>query len=120
MPFWDDVKTSSLPDLSDRLMLVDVFEKPQRFRLNFVGQQLIDRYGESITGNFVDEMELRHPLQYLASQCCATVESRTPTYYSRSAAAAEKSPGLVAYSRILLPMWGNGHIGMLLGVVKWQ
>lgn len=68
MPFWDDVKTSSLPDLSDRLLLVDVFEKPQRFRLNFVGQQLIDRYGESITGNFVDEMELKHPLQYLASQ----------------------------------------------------
>ena len=26
MPFWDDFKTSSLPDLSDRLMLVDVIE----------------------------------------------------------------------------------------------
>lgn len=30
MPFWDDFKISSLPDLADKLMLVDVFEKPER------------------------------------------------------------------------------------------
>ena len=32
MPFWDDVSLSALPGLEGRLMLVDVFEKPQRFR----------------------------------------------------------------------------------------
>ena len=120
MPFWDDVKISSLPDLSDRLLLVDVFAKPQRFRFNFVGQQLISRYGESITESFVDEMQLKYPLDYLASQCCATVESRAPTYYAFGAGAAGESRGLLAYSRILLPMWGDGHIGMLLGALQWQ
>src|SRR5450631_2832921 len=40
MPFWDDVKLSSLPDLSDRLLLVDAFENPPRFRLNSVGAQI--------------------------------------------------------------------------------
>ena len=32
MPFWDDVNVASLPKLADHLMLVDVFQDPQRFR----------------------------------------------------------------------------------------
>ena len=36
MPFWDDANLSSLPDLSGRLMLVDVFDKPVRFRLEML------------------------------------------------------------------------------------
>jgi len=117
MPFWDDFKFSALPDLSDRLILIDVFEKPGRFRLNSIGQQLTERYGETITGKFIDEIELRNPLEYLPSQCSATVESRAPTYYQHGTDEVEKSPGPVSYSRLLLPMWGNGHIGMLLGIV---
>jgi hypothetical protein len=120
MPFWDDVKVSSLPDQCDKLMLIDVFVKPQRFRFGFVGQQLIAQYGESIISNFIDETELRYPLEYLASQCCATVESQKSTFY---ACGLTERGGLRcrdAYSRLLLPMWGNGHIGMLLGAWKWS
>lgn len=120
MPFWDDFRTSALPDLSERLMLIDAFEKPGRFRFNFLGRQLTDRYGEAIAGRFLDEVELRDPLEYLLSQCGATIESRAPTFYQHGAGTGQKSSAPVSYSRLLLPMWGDGHIGMLLGAFDWH
>lgn len=120
MPFWDDFKASSLPDLAERLMLVDVIDMSVRFRLNFLGQQLTDRYGELITNKFLDELELKNPLEYLPSRCSATVESQAPTFYQHGTSDIRKSQGPVSYSRLLLPMWGNGHIGMLLGAFTWH
>lgn len=110
MPFWDDVKLSALPDLADSLLLMDVFALPERFRFRTVGGGLAQRYGEAVTGKFIDELNLRAPFGYLRAQCSATVEARAPTYHVDAA----------GYSRILLPMWGDGHISMLLGAVDWR
>lgn len=119
MPFWDDVKISSLADLADAVMLIDVLGEPVRFRLNFAGRRVIDRYGEAINGRFLDELDRRSPLEYLLAQCSATVESRQPTFY-RHAAGRTRSVGAPSpYSRLLLPMWGDGHIGMLLAAFAW-
>lgn len=119
MPFWDDFKASSLPDLSDRLMLLDVIDEPVRFRINFLAQQLTDRYGAVITSKFIDELELKNPLEYLPSQCSATIESRASTFYRHGTGEIRNSQGPASYARLLLPMWGNGHIGMLLGAFAW-
>ncbi len=110
MPFWDDVKLSALPDMADSLLLIDVFELPERFRFRTVGGGLAQRYGEAVIGKFIDELNLRAPFGYLRAQCSATVEARAPTHHADAA----------GYSRILLPMWGDGHIGMLLGAVDWR
>lgn len=120
MPFWDDVTMSSLPELADCLMLIKAFAKPERFRLQSVGQQLIDRYGEPVAGKFIDEMELRNPFEYLRSQCSATVESRAPTYYQHGPRNLENLRVAGSYSRLLLPLWGDGHIGMVLGAMYWR
>jgi hypothetical protein len=112
MPFWDDMNPSALADLSDRLMLIDVFNNPVRFRLALVGDEIKAQHGGELIGKFLDELKVREPLSYLNSQSSATVESRMPTYY-RSPEAGRRG-----YSRLLLPMWGNGHIGMLLGAVS--
>jgi hypothetical protein len=109
MPFWDDVKLSALPDQADSLLLIDVFVLPERFRFNTLGKDLAQRYREALISKFLDELDLRAPFSYLRAQCSATVEARAPTYFSDA-----------DYSRLLLPMWGNGRIGMLLGVVGWQ
>jgi hypothetical protein len=110
MPFWDDVKLSDLPDLSDRLLLIDVFEQPERFRLNAIGAGL---GGEALAGLFIDQTELGHPFAYLRAQCAATVEASAPTYHR----CETPDP---AYGRLLLPMWGQGRIGMLLGAVDFD
>jgi hypothetical protein len=108
MPFWDDIKLSALSELAEDFFLIDAFVLPERFRFNAVGKGLAQRYGQAINSKFLDELDLRAPFAYLRAQCSATVESRAPTCYSDS-----------GYSRILLPMWGDGRIGMLLGAVEW-
>jgi len=52
MPFWDDVSLAALPNLSGRLMLIDVFDKPLRFRFGIVGKELQARYRADVVGKF--------------------------------------------------------------------
>ncbi len=112
MPFWDDLTPSALAQRASIVLLIDVFAKPERFRFNHISDALAQRYGENIAHKFADEIDLRDPFAFLRAQASATVEARAPTYY-RSIVAGE--PG---YSRLLLPMWGDGRIGMLLGALE--
>lgn len=114
MPFWDDAKLTDLPELADRLLLIDVFERPERFRFRDTGDAL---HSQDLTGRFIDEIELSWPFEFLRSQCSATVESATPTYFRHEG--GKQSPSMGDYSRLLLPMWGEGRIGMLLGAVTF-
>ncbi len=107
MPYWDDVKLSSLPGLVDSLMLIEAFDKPERFRFDIVGKKLVSKYGKDFAGGFADEIDIHAPLDFIRAQASATVESRAPTYHRHG-----------TYARLLLPMWGDGRIGMLLGAVS--
>jgi hypothetical protein len=109
IPFWDDVKPSQAP-LAGHVMLIEAFEDPLRFRLHIVGEDVTRRFGEAISGKFTDEVDPRPPIDGLTDQCQATVERRAPTYFRHMA-------GGMRYSRMILPLWGNGHIEMLIGAV---
>jgi hypothetical protein len=118
LPFWDDVSLSALPDLAANLLLLEVGEAPTRFRFGMVGEEIKRRYGGDLMGKFVDEIISRPPFEFLNSQVSATVESRAPTYY-RHATPRTAGPGAAhAYSRLILPLWGDGAIRMLLCAVK--
>ncbi len=105
MPFGDDLDLPKLRELEDRLMLIEVFEQPLRFRFNIVGKKIREAYGADLAGKFSDEIEMKGPLAYFAAQASATIEAREPTYYGDGV------------KRLLLPMWGDGHIASLLGVI---
>jgi hypothetical protein len=109
MPFWDDVKISALGELASRLMMIEATDKPVRFRVasGLVGADIKQRYGHDLSGKFLDEIDVAAPLQFLQSQCSATVEGRAPTYYRNADSAG-------SYGRLLLPLWGEGRVGMLL------
>jgi len=113
MPFSDDVNLSPLERLSAHLLLIDVFSGPQRFRFNHLGKNIITKLGTSPTGQFVDELKLTEPLNYLIAQASATVEAGAPTLYY----AARKKTRRSRYSRILLPAWGNGRVDLLIGAI---
>jgi hypothetical protein len=115
MPFWDDVKLSSLPDLADRLMLIDSFECPQRFRFNLVGERIRERYGADLAGEFMDEIDPKTPLEFFSAQASATIEAKLPTFFRGTAPASGRRQS--GYDRILLPLWGQGYISMLLGAI---
>jgi hypothetical protein len=105
VPFCDDVKLSALPGFENNLVLVDVFEKPQRFRLNIVGNNIREWYSADIVGKFVDELEAKGPLVYFTAQASTTVEAAEPTYFHDG------------FARLLLPLWGGGYVSMLLGTI---
>lgn len=119
MPFSDDVNLSTLPDLSDRLMLIEVFDQPVRFRLGMLGEEIKAQRDGNVVGKFLDEIDARPPLHYLHAQCSAAVEGRAPTYYRHGSTKRSRASTADAYSRLLLPMWGDGRIGMLLAGVAW-
>ncbi|HYM31513.1 MAG TPA: hypothetical protein VEU47_09455 [Candidatus Cybelea sp.] len=100
-------------------MLIDVFEKPERYRFSIVGRQINERYGTAIAGKFADEIEARNPIEYLRSQGSATVERGAPTYFQCISDADAETRGSHSYVRMLFPMWGEGHIGMLMGAISW-
>jgi hypothetical protein len=110
VPFGDDFAPSAVPQLSGRLIVLDVFDKPNRFRYSsLLGKDLERRYGEDVRDLFVHEAAPRTPFDYLEAQAQATVEGAKPTYYRAG-----------DYSRILLPMWGDGRISMLVGAIAWR
>jgi hypothetical protein len=108
IPFWDDVKLSTQAPFSDHVVMIEAFENPLRFRFDLVGEDVTRRYGATIAGKFTDEVDLHPPIDGVTDQCQATVERRVPTYFRHIA-------GGTGYSRLILPLWGNGHIEMLIG-----
>jgi hypothetical protein len=114
MPFADDLDPSALSSLEGRLLLIEVFESPLRFRVTSLGHDIRVHYGSDLSGKFLDELEMKPPLEYLPAQSSATVESRAPTFYSSTPAGARSRAG---YARLLLPMWGNGQVQRIFGAI---
>lgn len=113
IPFWDDLNPAAMSAERGRLMLLDVFEKPERFRFALADPQLVPSQEAELSGKFIDETELGENFAFLRAQASATVEARAPTYYRCGSRGL--SPG---FARLLLPMWGDGRIGMLLGAIE--
>jgi hypothetical protein len=118
IPFADDVKVDALPGLADNVLLIDVFEKPFRFRFAAVGRRIVEQHGSDLDGKFVDEFVDREPLDYFFSQCSATVEGHMPTYFQHGLI-EKKKKSAGNYARVIFPLWGDGHISMLLGAIAW-
>ncbi|MDP3658263.1 MAG: hypothetical protein Q8R45_15020 [Brevundimonas sp.] len=109
MPFWDDLVPGDMGDLQADVFTLEVFDKPERFRFGLVGENLEACCIGEVEGLFLGEDRLPEPFGFLLSQASATIESAVPTLH--------RSDGKMAYSRLLLPMWGEGRIGLVLGVI---
>jgi hypothetical protein len=107
MPFTDDLDLSVLSSLSGKPFLLSVFAGPERFRFEFAGDGL-----QAGAGQFIDEAAPDIYFNYLRAQSSATVEAAEPTFLRLTQDSGHK------FSRVLLPMWGNGQVNMLLGAIE--
>lgn len=114
IPFWDDFNPTMLPDLQDRLFLIGVYPRPERYRYDRIGAELTRVANREMEGLFADEVPPGPPFDFLISQCAAATEASAPTLYRHQ---PETGPD---YSRLILPMWGDGRLSMLLGAVDWR
>jgi hypothetical protein len=112
LPFADDLNVEQLSQFAPRLLVLDVCERPQRFRITIVGKEIEAAFHEELADRFVDEIAEHSPLEYLDSQCCALMQSQTPAWF-------ERRDAKFSYERLLLPMWGNGYVSMILGAYAW-
>lgn len=109
MPFWDDLTLPDMGDIAGDSFTLEVFDKPERFRFALVGEGLEASGVGELEGAFLGEGPLSSPFEFLLSQASATVEAGQPTLH--------RGADPKRYDRLLLPMWGEGRIGLLLGVV---
>ena len=109
MPFWDDLAPGDLGDILDDAFTLEAFDKPERFRFGLVGDGLERGDLRGLEGTFLGEAPLPEPFAFLLSQASATVEAARPTLHQGGD--GER------YARLLLPMWGDGRVGLLLGLV---
>ena len=112
MPFADDLNPAALGGDAGRILLLDVFDKPQRFRFSLADPNLVPTQEAGMSGKFIDEAELGESFAFLRAQASATVEARAPSYYRIGSRGL--SPG---FARLLLPMWGDGRVATLLGAL---
>ena len=113
IPFADDLNPAALSGEGGRILLLDVFTNPERFRFSFADPNLVPTQEAGMSGKFIDDIDLGESFAFLRAQASATVEARAPTYYRIGSRGL--SPG---FARLLLPLWGDGRISMLLGTLE--
>ena len=113
IPFADDLNLPALSGEGGRILLLDVFANPERFRFSFADPNLVPTQEAGMSGKFIDDLDLGDSFAFLRAQASATVEARAPTYYRIGSRGL--SPG---FARLLLPLWGDGRISMLLGTLE--
>ena len=114
VPFADDLDMGKAAALCADLMVVEVFDKPARLRLDLAATPHAPEVERDLQGRFLDEVSLRSPLDYLRSQCEAAVEGAAPTCYRHTPTGTERR-----YARLVLPLWGEGQIRLLLVAIEW-
>ncbi len=106
VPFGDDLGTSALTNLSGNPFVLRVFGSPERYRFEFLSDGL---RREAVLERFVDEMQPNGNFSYLRAQSSATIEAAEPTLFHLTTSSGHR------FSRVLLPLWGNGQVDLLLG-----
>jgi hypothetical protein len=104
IPFSDDIRLTSLSDMAQHTLLIEVFHDPVRFRVDIAGPWVEKHYGAPLAGKFLDEIPARGPLDGLSAQCQSVLEARAPGFEAHKQ----------HFARLVLPFWGNGHFDMLL------
>lgn len=108
MPFSDDLRLPQVYELPGRLLLLAVFAPPERFRIEYLNAAI---RVPSATGKFLDELPPSTEFAFLRAQASATLEATAPTLLRLTDSFGD------SFSRLLLPMWGNGQVNMLLGAL---
>lgn len=106
---WPDELRALLPNIA----LVEVIGTPPRFRFRLFGSNLVDAYGEDITGRFADEVDLD-------GIGCRIHDDATSVVRERRASVAQIAYKTgdgrhLQYERVLLPLSDDGEtVNMIL------
>jgi hypothetical protein len=105
-----------LPDLA----LIDVVGDPPRFRVRFDGTKVAEAYGEDVTGQFLDEIDLGAARAGIIDLCIRVVTECRPQV-ARVRYTKQRDGRLHEYERIVLPLSDDGKaVNMLMCVFAFE
>lgn len=108
-----DIDPAEMKAFLPHVFLLDVVGTPPRFRFRLVGTEVTSRYGEELTGRFLDEVDLDDVGVDILGEYQRAIREAGPVL---GRWAYEKRSGqYLNYERLILPLSSDGRsIDMLL------
>ena len=117
MPARRDIDPAGMRRLLPHVFLLDVIDRPPRFRWRLVGTKIGDVEQGEHTGKWLDET-VHHAQDPFLGFCRMTVNERRPTCHA--ALRCDLDGGSRPLIRALLPLSEDGQtVSMLLGVIDY-
>jgi hypothetical protein len=115
VPFADDVDVTRLEALCPDVLLIGVFEKPRRFRIDLARTPHAPQIEIDLVGRFLDEIDPPATLALLRAQADAAAETLAAAVYEH-----RPKSGHPCYGRLVLPAWGEGRVSLLLVALEFR
>ena len=100
------VGPSAIPKLLPYICLVEALRSPQRFRFRLAGTEIVDYYGEEMTGKLLQDLDLNDHSLEIGRDYHRVVQTNAPTLQTYQF--TKNSGQWLNYERILLPLSENG------------
>lgn len=114
LPGRQHIDPIDFPDLLPNIRLIEVIGDPPRFKVRLTGERISDHFGESYTGQFLDEAFDKFEARASFRALTATVESRKP-FWNLGVCDLNPEKDFVPFERLVLPLAANGEtVDMLL------
>lgn len=114
LPGRQHIDPVDFPDLLPNIRLIDVIGNPPRFKVRLTGERISDHFGESLTGQFLDEAFDGFEGRASFRAFTATVESGKP-YWNLGVCDLNPEKDFVPFERLAVPLASDGvHVDMLL------
>lgn len=109
-----DIDPAELRSLLPHLFMVDVENKPRRFRFRLVGTAIVSSFGLDITGRYLEEIGFSDQAPSVLAHYGAVATTAEPSchhvHFTRG------SGRYLAYERLIVPLSSDGtSVDMLLG-----
>jgi hypothetical protein len=114
-----EIEPSELRDLLPHIYLVDVEDRPIRFRFRLIGTEIVQNFGLDMTGRYIEEIDFSDRAPSVLAHYAAVVTTREPSchivHFTRG------SGRHLAYERIIMPLSSDGeNVDMLLGGICFE
>lgn len=116
MPSRRDIRPGEILALLPHVFLVDVLRPPLRFRIRLAGTEIVNRFGEEITGRTLEEIDLAHRGPAIAAIYAAAIADRAPVLSHEEF--LRRDGRFMHYRRLVCPLSSDGMlVDMLFGVL---
>lgn len=117
MPSVEDIDILDLVATIGAISLIDVVDQTPRFRLRMVGSNIVKRYGNDLTGQYIDQIEDEVARNKLLSSYGKTFMIAKPFWIERN---IFEEGQVYVHECLILPLRGNSNkVVRLMSILHW-